>query len=348
MGASFQDLKGRKVLVTGGAGFIGSNLCKALLREGCQVLCVDDLSTGHRSNIRELEKEDAFRFFEGDLRDAELARFLVKGRDIVLHQAARGSVPRSIEDPERTHDVNVNAFLNVLTASCEEGVSRFIYASSSSVYGDIPDMPKTEERTGAPLSPYAVSKQVNELYAKVYADLYGIEVIGLRYFNVFGANQDPEGAYAAAIPKFIQAFLKGNAPLIHGDGNQIRDFTHVSNVVQANLLAAVTKEPSALNTVYNVARGEGTSVLGLVNVLRRLLGERVPDVLDIGVEHGPARVGDLHYSQASIEKIQERLGYLPEIGLEDGLRRSLDHFLEKFEVPQEHAIPQGGSIEGKT
>lgn len=341
-------LRGKRVLVTGGAGFIGSNLCKAFLDEGAEVTCADDLSTGHRTNIEELIPNGNFRFFEGDLRDPSLAREVVKGQDLVLHQAALGSVPRSIEDPERTHDVNVNAFLRVLNASCEEGVQRFIYASSSSVYGDIPDMPKVEERTGAPLSPYAVSKQVNELYAKVFADLYGIEVIGLRYFNVFGAKQDPEGPYAAAIPKFIKAFLKGEPPLIHGDGRQIRDFTHVSNVVQANLLAATSKDPSAMNDVYNVAWGKGTELLELVDVLRKVLSERIPEVLDIGVEHGEARVGDLRYSNASIGKIREKLGYEPEHGSEEGLRLSLDHFIEKFEVPQDHPASLTRPIQGKT
>lgn len=320
-------MKGKRILITGGAGFIGSNLCAHFLRKGERVTCIDDLSTGHRANIEELEGEDGFRFIEGDMGDPSLIREAMEGQDLVFHQAARGSVPRSIEDPVRTDRINVHAFLEVLSAAKDAGVKRFIFATSSSVYGDIEDLPKTEDRTGEPLSPYAVSKQVNELYAKVFSELYGIETMGLRYFNVFGANQDPDGPYAAAIPKFIRSFLKGEAPLIHGNGEQIRDFTHVDNVVRANELAASVEDPNALNTVYNVACGKGTEVKDLVELLKRLLAERFPEVDAIGVEHGEARLGDVMYSMASIEKIQSKLGYEAEVDLEEGLRKSLDYYI---------------------
>jgi UDP-N-acetylglucosamine 4-epimerase len=325
-----QELRGKDLLVTGGAGFIGSNLCRAFLNKGNRVTCLDDLSVGHRSNIADLEGTEGFRFIRSDMLDPEAVKRAVEGQDLVFHQAALGSVPRSIADPLRTNAVNVNGFLQVLKAASDEGVERFIYATSSSVYGDIPDMPKVEERIGSPISPYAVSKYVDELYAGVFSQLYGIDSIGLRYFNVFGPGQDPEGPYAAAIPKFLKAFLNGERPLVHGDGGQMRDFTHVDNVVRANELAATVGDRDALNTVYNVAYGEGTDVLELLASLKKVLGERIPGVEAIEPVHGEARTGDVRYSTASIEKIRERLGFEPMVGLEEGLRRTLDHYVRVF------------------
>ncbi len=291
--------------------------------------CLDDLSTGHRSNIQDLEGKEEFCFVEGDMRDPETVREAMEGNELVFHQAALGSVPRSIADPISTNEVNVNGFLQVLVAARDEGVERFVFATSSSVYGDIDDLPKTEERIGTQISPYAVSKYVDELYAKVFADLYGIDVIGLRYFNVFGQRQDPEGPYAAAIPKFVKAFLNGEPPLVHGDGTQMRDFTHVDNVVRANELAATVRDPDALNTVYNVACGQGTELLELLEVLRRVLSDWAPEVASIDPEYGEPRVGDVQYSTASIEKIRDKLGYEPEVGLEEGLRRTMGHYVRE-------------------
>ncbi|MFB6259070.1 MAG: SDR family oxidoreductase [Flavobacteriales bacterium] len=323
-------LNNKKILVTGGAGFIGSNLCRAFWDQGNWVTCLDDLSIGHRSNIEDLEGKEGFRFIQGDMRDSEVVREAVKGNEIVFHQAALGSVPRSIADPLATNEVNVSGFLQVLVAARDEGVERYVFATSSSVYGDIEDLPKTEERIGSPISPYAVSKYVDELYAKVFADLYGIDVVGLRYFNVFGQGQDPEGPYAAAIPKFVKAFLKREPPIVHGDGTQMRDFTHVDNVVRANELAATVQDPDALNTVYNVACGQGTELLELLEVLKRVLADRVPDLEEVEPVHGEPRVGDVQYSTASIEKIKGKLGYEPQVGLEEGLRRTMDHYIRCY------------------
>lgn len=324
------SLQHRRILVTGGAGFIGSNLCRAFWDQGNHVTCLDDLSIGHRSNIEALEGKEGFRFMQGDMRDPAIVREAMNGNELVFHQAALGSVPRSIADPLQTNEVNVNGFLQVLLAARDEGVERFVFATSSSVYGDIEELPKTEERIGSPISPYAVSKVVDELYAKVFADLYGIDVIGLRYFNVFGQGQDPEGSYAAAIPKFVKAFLSGEQPLIHGDGKQMRDFTHVENVIRANERAAIVKDPDALNTVYNVACGEGTELLDLLELLKRALAERVPSVKHIEAIHGEARVGDVQYSTASIEKIRKKLQYEPQVGLEEGLRRTMDYYIRCY------------------
>lgn len=322
------------VLVTGGAGFIGSHLCRSFLDNGNKVTCLDDLSVGYWENVADLEGHPDFRFLEGDIRDMNRVDEAMKGQEMVYHQAALGSVPRSIADPLKTHDVNVNGFLEVLKGACRAGVKRFIYATSSSVYGDIPDVPKVEERIGTQLSPYAVSKYVDELYAKVFSDLYGIETIGLRYFNVFGPAQDPEGPYAAAIPKFFKALLKRERPLIHGDGKQMRDFTYVDNVIQANEMAGSIEAPDVLNSVYNVAYGKGTQVIELLELIQGLLGERSPDMERIEPEHGEERVGDLRYSTASIEKIRQKLGYEPQVDLEEGLRKALPHYIELFQNPE--------------
>ncbi len=324
------ELQNERILVTGGAGFIGSNLCRALLQKGNEVTCLDDLSTGYRSNISDLEGKEGFRFIKGDMRDPAVIQDAMKGQRMVFHQAALGSVPRSIADPLSTNEVNVSGFLQVLNAARDEGVGRFIYATSSSVYGDDPHIPKKEERIGNPISPYAVSKYVDELYAKLFSQLYDIDTIGLRYFNVFGWGQDPEGAYAAAIPKFVKAFLLGESPIIYGDGHQMRDFTHVDNVVRANELAAMTRDAEALNTVYNVAYGEGTEVLELLEVLKQVLGEKVAGIEELQPEHVEERIGDLRYSTASIQKIREKLGYEPQVGLEEGLRKTMDHYIQLF------------------
>ncbi len=326
-----QALRNERILITGGAGFIGSNLCRAFLDKGNRITCLDDLSTGHRSNVRDLEGREGFHFVQGDMRDPDLVRKAVQGKRLVLHQAALGSVPRSIADPVRTNEINVSGFLQVLNAAKNEGVRRFVYATSSSVYGDISDLPKEEDRLGRPFSPYAVSKYVDELYAKAFSDLYGIDTIGLRYFNVFGQGQDPEGPYAAAIPKFVKAFLRGESPLIHGDGEQMRDFTHVENVIQANELAALVKGTDALNTVYNVAYGQGTRVIELIDKLKQVLSERVEGLEEIQPVHGDERVGDVRFSTASIEKIGKKLGYEPQVDLEEGLRRTMDHYIRIFQ-----------------
>src|SRR6056297_768502 len=272
------ELRGQRVLVTGGAGFIGSNLCEALLNEGCKVFCFDNFLTGKRENIQQLLDHADFQLIEADIRDYDACDEATRQCDVVFHQAALGSVPRSIADPITTNSINVSGFLNMLQASHANEVGRFVYAASSSTYGDHPGLPKVEDRIGKPLSPYAVSKYVNELYAGVFADLHGMEVIGLRYFNVFGRKQDPQGAYAAAIPKFINALINHESPTIHGDGKQTRDFTYIDNVIQANLLAATADRPDALNTVYNVAYGRNTDLLTLVTLLRELLANFDPKI----------------------------------------------------------------------
>ncbi|MEM9022907.1 MAG: SDR family oxidoreductase [Bacteroidota bacterium] len=318
-----RTITGSRVLVTGGAGFIGSNLCDALLQQDNEVVCLDNLSTGRKENIIPYLENPRFRFIEGDIRDLAVCRGAVDGIDYILHQAALGSVPRSIDNPLNTNSVNVTGFLNMLQAAREVNIKRFVYAVSSSVYGDAVDLPKVEERIGKPLSPYAVTKYVNELYAAVFSDLYGIETIGLRYFNVFGRRQTPNGAYAAAIPKFIKAFMEHHAPVIHGDGKQFRDFTYIKNVVQANQLAALANRPEALNTVYNVAYGESTSVLELVQYLQELLGEFDPKIRDVPLRFGPKRKGDVEFSLASVDKARDLLGYRPEYNLKDGLKEAI-------------------------
>ena len=253
-----RTINNSSVLVTGGAGFIGSNLIEVLLKQNNEVVCLDNFSTGKRENISPFLDDRNFTLIEGDIRDLEVCKTALKEVDIVLHQAALGSVPRSIEDPINTNSVNIDGFLNMLVASKDSGVRRFVYAASSSTYGDLPDLPKIEEKIGRPLSPYAVTKFVNELYADVFYKTYGLETIGLRYFNVFGKRQDPNGAYAAVIPKFVKALINGEAPIINGDGLTSRDFTYIDNVVQINQLAATTTNKAAINQVFNVAFGENT------------------------------------------------------------------------------------------
>ncbi|MBN4062475.1 SDR family oxidoreductase [Bacteroidales bacterium AH-315-I05] len=327
-----RTIESSKVLVTGGAGFIGSNLCERLLEQNNQVVCLDNFITGKKENVEEFLNHHNFKLIEGDIRNLDDCKRAVQNVEHVLHQAALGSIPRSIDDPLTTNSINITGFLNMLQATKEAGIKRFVYAASSSTYGDSIELPKVEERIGKPLSPYAVSKYVNELYAKVFSDLYGIETIGLRYFNVFGRRQDPEGAYAAAIPKFIKAFIAGKSPVIYGDGTQTRDFTYIENVIQANQLAALTELPQAANQVYNVAYGESSNLNELVQLLKELLIKFDSAIKDIFVEYGTERVGDIKHSLASIEKAKELLEYRPEYNFENGLKEAIKWYWESLKI----------------
>ena len=319
-------LQGKKILITGGAGFIGSNLCHKFVEQNNEVVCLDNFLTGRRENIKDLINKNNFKLLEGDIRDIDTCKKSVKNVDVVFHQAALGSVPRSINDPITTNAINVSGFLNMLKASDEEGVSRFVYAASSSTYGDSESLPKIEEKIGNPLSPYAVTKLVNELYANVFSNLYSIETIGLRYFNVFGQKQDPEGAYAAAIPRFVKAFIDYQSPIIHGDGEQSRDFTYIDNVLQANELAATTENQAAVNQVYNVAFGENTTLNELVPLLRELLAKFDAKISEVKIEYGEDRVGDIKHSLASIAKASSLLGYRPKYSLQKGLSEAIEWY----------------------
>ncbi len=312
-------IENSKVLVTGGAGFIGSNIIEALLKQNNKVVCLDNFSTGKRKNIESFLANDNFQMIEGDIRKFDDCTKAVKKVDYVLHQAAIGSVQRSIKDPQTTNSVNIDGFLNMLIATKNEGIKRFVYASSSSIYGDHKDLPKIEERIGTPLSPYAITKYVNELYAKVFSDLYQIETIGLRYFNVFGKRQDPEGEYAAVIPKFISLLLKNKSPVIYGDGNQSRDFTYIDNVISINQLAALTQNKNAINTVYNVAYGENITINALTATLKEVLSRFDKKILNIKPEYKTERPGDIKHSLASIDKGKKLLGYNPRYSLKKGL-----------------------------
>lgn len=314
-----------KVLVTGGAGFIGSNLCEALLGLGHTVRCLDNFATGKIENLLPLLEQypNTFQLIVGDIRKLEDCQKAVEGMEYVLHEAALGSVPRSIEDPITTNDVNIGGFLNMLVAARDAGVKRFIFAASSSTYGNSKSLPKVEDVIGKPLSPYAITKYVDELYADVFARTYGTEYIGLRYFNVFGRRQDPFGAYAAVIPLFVKQLMKHESPVINGDGEFSRDFTYIDNVVQMNLLALTTENPDAVNQIYNTAFGERTTLNQLVNYLKEFLSEYDPVIANIEVLHGPNRVGDIPHSLASVEKAKELLGYHPEYDMKDGLKEAV-------------------------
>lgn len=325
-----ENIIGEKVLVTGGAGFIGSNLCETLLNNGNKVICLDNFLTGKRKNISEFLENKNFELFEADIRNIDDCIKIINGVDIVFHQAALGSVPRSIENPATTNEININGFLNILIACKENKVKRLVYASSSSVYGDHPVLPKVEENTGNPLSPYAVTKQVNEMYAKVFSNLYGMEIIGLRYFNVFGKKQDPEGQYAAAIPKFIKLLMKGEAPVIYGDGSQSRDFTYIDNVVSANILAATSKNKEATNNVFNVACGNRTNLNELCSILNELLSKNKKDFRIVNPEHSTIRKGDIKDSLANIEKARNILGYNPDCDVKKGLEKSINWYLNNL------------------
>ena len=317
-----KSLHNKKVLVTGGAGFIGSNLVETLLEKGAAVTCLDNFATGHRHNLEAFATHPGFTLIEGDIRDLEICRAACAQQDIVLHQAALGSVPRSINDPVTSNEVNVNGFLNMLLSARDADVSRFVYAASSSTYGDSEQLPKVEDVIGKPLSPYAITKYVNELYADVFARTYGFQTIGLRYFNVFGRRQDPEGAYAAVIPKWVKQFISKEPVLINGDGNYSRDFTYIDNVVQANLLAATTENPAALNQVYNVAYGDRTTLNQLAAWLREALAKHDPEIAKVEIMHGPFRKGDIPHSLASVEKAKNLLGYNPQFSLKAGLEEA--------------------------
>ena len=322
-----------KILVTGGAGFIGSNLCESLLTDGHEVTCLDNFSTGFRANIEPffLLYPDRFRLIEGDIRDIDMCRAAVYGQEYVLHEAALGSVPRSIKDPATTNAVNIGGFLNMIIAARDEGIKRFIFAASSSTYGDSTALPKVEERIGKPLSPYAITKYVDELYADVFARTYGFNYIGLRYFNVFGRRQDPNGAYAAVIPLFVKKFINHEAPNINGDGEYSRDFTYIENVIQMNKLAMQTENPDALNQIYNTAFGERTTLNQLVNYLREFLSEYDSQISAIEPTHGPDRLGDIPHSLASIEKAKRLLSYAPKYSMRDGLKEACRWYWENLQ-----------------
>jgi len=319
-------IENKKVLVTGGAGFIGSNLVERLLSQNNEVVCLDNFATGKRENIEPFLKDPSFKLIEGDIRDLDTCREAVKGVSIVLHEAALGSVPRSVNDPLTSNEVNVSGFLNMLIASRDEGVKRFVYAASSSTYGDSKELPKVEDKIGKPLSPYAITKYVNELYADVFSKLYGMELIGLRYFNVFGRRQDPFGAYAAVIPKFVKALISKESPVINGDGTFSRDFTYVENVIQANELAATVDNPEAVNTVYNVAFGERTTLNQLVDYLKTSLSRFDPEIANVDIKYGPPREGDIPHSLASIDKARDLLGYHPEFSVKQGLEKAIEWY----------------------
>jgi len=318
------------VLVTGGAGFIGSALCHDLLERDNEVVCLDNFATGKKENIRELNDYPHFRLIEDDIRDAEVCRKAVHGIDIIIHHAALGSVPRSIADPATTSAVNIDGFVNMIIAARDEGIRRFVYASSSSVYGDSPELPKVEERTGRVLSPYAVTKMVNEEYARIFGSLYGMETIGLRYFNVFGRRQDPEGPYAAVIPKFTQLFIRHESPVINGDGSNSRDFTYIDNVVLANNLAATVENPAALNQVYNVACGDAVNLNNMALMLRSYLAAHDISISKVEPVHGPNRQGDITHSIASVGKAVRLLGYQPQVLFPEGLKRAVEWYVDNL------------------
>jgi len=324
----YPRITNRRVLVTGGAGFIGSNLCEDLLNHGNEVICFDNFSTGRFENIRYLINHKNFHLIVGDIRNPDDCRKATGGVEIILHQAALGSVPRSIKDPVTTNDVNIGGFLNMLVAARDAGVRRFVYAASSSTYGDSANMPKVEDIIGKPLSPYAVTKYVNELYAHVFRLNYGTDTIGLRYFNVYGRKQDPNGAYAAVIPKFTMMLKAHQSPLINGDGTYSRDFTYVDNVIQMNHLAATTTNPMAIGEIFNTAVGERNDLNVLTALLKEFLSAYDPEIASVEIQHGPERIGDIPHSLASIEKAQRILNYTPVFNLREGLKLAVDWYWE--------------------
>ncbi len=326
---NFYDLNSSfHILVTGGAGFIGSNLCHALLANGNRVTCLDNFATGKRENIAPFTEHSKFTLIEGDIRNLSDCQKACDGVDYVLHQAALGSVPRSINDPVTSNDVNVSGFLNMLVAARDAKVKRFIYAASSSTYGDSTNMPKVEDIIGKPLSPYAITKYVNELYADVFSKTYQIETIGLRYFNVFGRKQDPNGAYAAVIPKFVMQLMKHESPVINGDGSFSRDFTYIDNVIQMNVRAMVSNNQNAINTVYNTAYGERTDLNELTELLKEYLGEYDPKIKNVKNIYGPTRAGDVPHSLASVDKAKELLNYDPQFDIKTGLKEAVNWYWE--------------------
>lgn len=319
-----------RILITGGAGFIGSNLAEYFLRQGHEVIVFDNFSTGHHRNIDSLKGNREFKLVEGDIRSLPSCEKVVQGVDYVLHQAALGSVPRSIADPKTSNDVNISGFLNMLIAARDANVKRFVYAASSSTYGDSEVMPKIEDKIGKPLSPYAITKYVNEMYAEIFSKTYGLECIGLRYFNVFGRKQDPQGAYAAVIPKFVMQLMKHESPMINGTGEFSRDFTYIDNVLQMNELAMITTNPQAVNTVYNTAVGDSTTLNQLVEYIKEYLSEYDPKIAHVSVKHGPTRPGDISHSLASIDKARRLLGYKPTHVMQDGLKEAIKWYWENL------------------
>ncbi len=321
-----------KVLVTGGAGFIGSNLCEYLLMEGHIVRCLDNFSTGKPGNIFPLLEQypQTFNLQVGDIRNIEDCRKAVEDMEYVLHEAALGSVPRSIKDPITTNDVNIGGFMNMLVAARDAGIKRFVFAASSSTYGDSKSLPKVEDVIGKPLSPYAITKYVDELYADVFARTYGIEYIGLRYFNVFGRRQDPFGAYAAVIPLFVKKFVNHEAPNINGDGEYSRDFTYIDNVIQMNVLALTTTNSEAVNQIYNTAFGERTTLNQLVTYLKEYLSDFDSEIAKIEPTHGPNRAGDIPHSLACVDKAKRLLGYDPKYSMKQGLKEAVKWYWENI------------------
>ena len=320
----------KTILITGGAGFIGSNLTEYFLNKGYFVRCLDNFATGHRHNIQHHSTNPNFELIEGDIRNTADCEKAVKGVDYVLHQAALGSVPRSIKDPQTSNEVNVSGFLNMLVAARDAQVKRFIYAASSSTYGDSESLPKVEDKIGKPLSPYAITKYVNELYAEIFSKTYGMETIGLRYFNVFGRRQDPNGAYAAVIPLFVKKFMNHESPVINGTGDYSRDFTYVDNVIQMNERAMLTENPEAVNTVYNTAVGDRTTLNQLVGYLKEFLTEYDAEIAKVEVIHGPNRQGDIPHSLASVDKARQLLGYVPSHAIREGLKEATKWYWENL------------------
>jgi len=321
-------LKNKNILITGGAGFIGSNLCEYLLSCGANISCLDNFSTGHRHNIENFVNYDNFTLIEGDIRDINTCQIACKNQEFVLHQAALGSVPRSLKDPITSNQVNISGFLNMLVAARDQKVKRFIFAASSSTYGDSKKLPKIENEIGKPLSPYAITKYVNELYAEIFQKEYGLEYIGLRYFNVFGRRQDPNGPYAAVIPNFLKKLINNESPIINGDGTYSRDFTHIDNVIMMNLLCLTTNNKNSINQVYNTAAGKRTSLLELVNLLKINLSKFDEKILNIKPIHGPFRKGDIPHSLASTEKSLLRLNYKPKYSINDGLKSYISWYIK--------------------
>lgn len=319
-----------KILITGGAGFIGSNLVEHFLGKSHQVVVLDNFATGHRHNIAQHEGNQNFILIKGDIRNIADCQKAVEGVDYVLHQAALGSVPRSIKDPQTSNEVNVTGFLNMLVAARDAGVKRFIYAASSSTYGDSASLPKVEDVIGKPLSPYAITKYVNELYADIFSKTYGLETVGLRYFNVFGRRQDPNGAYAAVIPLFVKKFMNHESPVINGAGDYSRDFTYIDNVIQMNERAMMTDNADAVNTVYNTAVGDRTTLNQLVGYLKEFLTEYDAKIAQVEIIHGPNRQGDIPHSLASIDKARQLLGYKPTHVIREGLKEAVKWYWDNL------------------
>jgi UDP-N-acetylglucosamine 4-epimerase len=320
------ELRGRKILVTGGAGFIGCNLCERFLEFGSIVVCLDNFITGRRENISHLLENENFTLIEGDITDYSTCEKAVSGCDYVSHQAALGSIPRSIDNPRKTNDINVGGTLNIFVAAQKEGVKRVIYASSSSVYGDDKNLPKEEDKTGSPLSPYAITKSVNEMYATVFSKIHAFPIIGLRYFNVFGRRQDPEGVYAAVIPKFVENLINNESPIIHGDGEQTRDFTFIENVIQMNIKSLLTDNSECFGECFNVACGTRMSINELFSEIKQLLSDYDSAIIDVEPKYVESRAGDIKHSIADISKAKAMIGYEPTYDCKEGLKEAIDWY----------------------